>query len=210
MPDLTAAGYDHVEGEVVPIHAEIITKLAETLRRLKPRRVLDAGCGSGKVAFELRKMFPEMEFTGFDPSESGIQLAQKVHACAGVRFAQASIYDEPPVEWLEAFDFAYSAEVVEHLYAPRALPAFLMKVVRPGGGCLVTTPYHGWLKNVMISVLGKWDSHVNPLWDHGHIKFWSPRTLRTVFENGGWSFKAFTGLGRAPWLWMSMALEFER
>jgi hypothetical protein len=36
---------------------------------------------------------------------------------------------------------------------------------------IITTPYHGYLKNIALSVSVKFDHHVNPLWDGGHIKF---------------------------------------
>ena len=29
------------------------------------------------------------------------------------------------------------------------------------------------ISNLLISIFGKFDDHFNPLWEHGHIKFWS-------------------------------------
>ena len=42
---------------------------------------------------------------------------------------------------------------------------------------IISTPYHGYFKNLIICLLNKFDSHFNPLWNYGHIKFWSKKTL---------------------------------
>jgi hypothetical protein len=76
----------------------------------------------------------------------------------------------------------------------------------PQGRLLLTTPYHGYLKNLLISALGKCDSHYNPLWDCGHIKFWSRRTLSKALEETGFENIQFYGAGRFRWLWKSMVL----
>ena len=66
------------------------------------------------------------------------------------------------------------------------------------------TPYHGYVKNLVIAALGPFDAHVNPLWDGGHIKFFSPRTLSALVAGSGFAEIEFAYFGRAPWLWKSM------
>lgn len=63
---------------------------------------------------------------------------------------------------------------------------------------ILSTPYHGWLKNVAIAATGAWDKHHNPLWDHGHIKFWSRKTLRKLLEESGFTDVRFERVGRIP------------
>jgi 2-polyprenyl-6-hydroxyphenyl methylase/3-demethylubiquinone-9 3-methyltransferase len=144
---------------------------------------------------------------GFDPSKEGIELASSANP--DIRFLNIGVYDQPPEEWLGAFDLVVSTEVVEHLYNPRALPAFAKKVLKPGGHALITTPYHGYLKNLALSVLDKWDAHHTVFWEHGHIKFFSRHTLKKLFEDDGYQTCSFKGLGRLPWLWMTMLMEFK-
>jgi 2-polyprenyl-6-hydroxyphenyl methylase/3-demethylubiquinone-9 3-methyltransferase len=100
--------------------------------------------------------------------------------------------------------------VVEHLYAPRALPQRVWEALKPGGIAIITTPYHGYWKNLAICLLNKWDSHHTVFWDHGHIKFWSKTTLRKLFEDEGFEFLKFQGLGRLPYLWMTMLMVFRK
>ena len=99
-----------------------------------------------------------------------------------------------------------STEVVEHLYRPRLLPAFARGLLEPGGYLVVSTPYHGYLKNLALSGSNGWDAHHTPLWDGGHIKFWSRATLTRLLEENGFEVVSFSGAGRLPWLWKSMIL----
>jgi hypothetical protein len=68
------------------------------------------------------------------------------------------------------------------------------------------TPYHGYLKNLALSVFDKWDFHHTPLWHGGHIKFWSKRTLTQLLTDSGFDVVEFHGVGRLPYLWKSMVL----
>jgi 2-polyprenyl-3-methyl-5-hydroxy-6-metoxy-1,4-benzoquinol methylase len=175
-------------------------------RELGARKVLDLGCGNGE--FSRRLAATGTTVVGCDPSASGIEIARR--SVPGVTFHRLGVEDDPAALGDANFDTVVAMEVVEHLYAPRLLPRFARQVLAPGGAFVVTTPYHGYLKNLTLSLLGKWDWHLNPLWDGGHIKFWSEKTLRQLIEPEGFRFERFVGAGRLPWLWMSMVLLFRK
>jgi 2-polyprenyl-6-hydroxyphenyl methylase/3-demethylubiquinone-9 3-methyltransferase len=65
---------------------------------------------------------------------------------------------------------------------------------------IISTPYHGYLKNLALGVVGKWDAHFDPLWDGGHVKFFSVRTLRMLLTEAGFSNIRFIRVGRIPQL----------
>ena len=50
----------------------------------------------------------------------------------------------------ESFDVCFSTEVIEHLFDIRGLVGEIHRALRPGGSFPLTTPYHGWLKNLII------------------------------------------------------------
>jgi SAM-dependent methyltransferase len=52
--------------------------LVRTLELLKPRRVLEVGCGNGINLLLLAGRFPEIEFTGIDLTQEGPAAAQRV------------------------------------------------------------------------------------------------------------------------------------
>jgi 2-polyprenyl-3-methyl-5-hydroxy-6-metoxy-1,4-benzoquinol methylase len=110
----------------------------------------------------------------------------------------------------QPFDFVVSTEVIEHLYDPHAYMRGAFQALKPGGRFVCTTPYHGYLKNLALAVGGQWDAHADPLWNGGHIKLFSRQTLSQVFDEAGFRNIAFQGIGRLPYLWMSMAMRGDK
>jgi 2-polyprenyl-6-hydroxyphenyl methylase/3-demethylubiquinone-9 3-methyltransferase len=167
-------------------------------------RVLDVGCGNGFACGEFLKR--GCKVVGIDLSVEGINLARRAYPEARFELLGA---DSDILERLgtEAFDIVLSTEVVEHLYAPREWAKGCYKALRRGGTFICTTPYHGYLKNLALSLLGKWDTHANPLWDGGHIKLWSRQTLFALLTETGFKNLDFRGAGRWPGLWMTMIVK---
>jgi SAM-dependent methyltransferase len=164
------------------------------------KRILDLGCGNGALAAYLSAKGFGVE--GCDSSKDGIRIAKAAHP--HIRFHLLPM--EGNAEDLGTFDAVISTEVIEHLYLPRQLPRFASRVLSPGGHLVVSTPYHGFAKNLLLSVMNKWDHHHNPLWDGGHIKFWSRTTLTQLLHEEGFVVTAFLGVGRFHYLWKSMLL----
>jgi 2-polyprenyl-6-hydroxyphenyl methylase/3-demethylubiquinone-9 3-methyltransferase len=169
-------------------------------------QILDAGCGNGTFAKEL--VVRHFNVCGVDLEESGVAIARAL--CPECRFEVFSLYDDVGACFGHHFDAVVSLEVVEHLYDPRAFVARVFECLRPGGTFIVSTPYHGYLKNLLIAAVGKFDRHVSPLWDGGHIKFWSRKTLTALLKEKGFHVTGFHGAGRLPLLWKSMLLFARR
>ena len=72
------------------------------------------------------------------------------------------------------------------------------------GVFVVSTPYHGYLKNLLIALFNKWDSHHFSLIEGAHIKFFSKKTLKLILERNGFSLQSVVGVGRIPFLWRTM------
>lgn len=146
---------------------------------------------------------------GIDLSETGIALARQSYPQG--RFEVLAADDRLLENLAESpFDLVVSTEVVEHLYTPRPWARGCFRALKPGGRLICTTPYHGYLKNLLISVMGGWDTHANPLWDGGHIKLWSRRTISRLLEEAGFRNIQFRGAGRLPWLWMTMVVAADK
>jgi 2-polyprenyl-3-methyl-5-hydroxy-6-metoxy-1,4-benzoquinol methylase len=164
--------------------------------------ILDLGCGNGRFAGELedRGFAP----FGVDLEESGVRLAREIRP--SIPFEVHSAYDDLREPFGRGFDAIVALEVIEHLYDPRRFVSRAFEALEPGGLLILSTPYHGYLKNLALAVSGKLDAHFTALWDGGHIKFWSRRTLSALLEEGGFEVVGFDGAGRLPWLWMSMVM----
>jgi len=167
---------------------------------LRPRRVVDIGCGNGALCQELASR--GYEVVGCEPSANDLRLARD--AAPELVFHELGVEDDPSPLGNESFDVAIATEVVEHLVTPRHLPRFARKLLRPGGHLIISTPYHGYLKNIVLALTNRWDVHLNPFWDGGHIKFWSRKTLSQLLNETGFHIVRFIGAGRLPFLWKSM------
>lgn len=186
-------------------HAYLIPPLLELLaeRRLSSQnklRVLDLGCGNGSLSNLIAQH--GYEVIGVEDSEQGVAIARQ--SFPDCHFVQASIYDLPYTELENSFDIVLSAEVIEHLLYPRELVRAAKKCLKPNGRLILTTPYHGYLKNLVLAISGKMDSHFTSLWDGGHVKFFSVATLRKLLETERYTDFQFTFAGRTPFLWKSM------
>lgn len=168
--------------------------------------ILDAGCGNGFFAKQLYEK--GFDVVGMDLEESGIDHARKAYQ--QIRFEVASVYENLSTLFERQFDAVIALEIIEHLYDPRTFVARVQECLRPGGMFVLSTPYHGYLKNLLIALTGKFDKHATALWDGGHIKFWSRKTLSSLLEQHGFRVERFIGAGRLPYLWKSMILACYR
>lgn len=139
--------------------------------------IFEIGAGNGYVAHQLARR--GYKIVAIEPSADGVSLAATHYPDLAV--GQASIYDDLSAD-RGRYDVVYALEVIEHLYAPRALVKQAKMLLKPGGHLCLSTPFHGYWKNMALALTGKLDVHFTALWDHGHIKFWSRKTLRALLE----------------------------
>jgi 2-polyprenyl-6-hydroxyphenyl methylase/3-demethylubiquinone-9 3-methyltransferase len=197
------SGYRYSDSLLNESHTYLLPKVEQILARQKvckrSIRVFDLGCGNGSVAAFLADL--GYSLLGVDPSAEGIAAAQKAYPQLSLHLGSA--YDDL-VQKYGRFDVVLSLEVVEHVYSPRKYAATIYDLLEDGGIAVISTPYHGYWKNLALAVTGKFDDHFTALWDHGHIKFWSIRTLSALLEEVGFKSVKFYRVGRLPFLAKSM------
>lgn len=199
--------YGYTTSNKSHIHKYLENSILDLISPTANQHILDVGCGNGWLAAILLEK--GYNIYGIDASESGIQIARQSHPD---RFFVQNIDDQLLPEAIRKipFDTIISTEVIEHLYDPRAYVTFCKHILKSGAGSgelILSTPYHGYLKNLALSLSGKMDAHFTALWDGGHIKFWSRKTLRQLLEEQNFDIKTFKGCGRMPWLWKSMLIK---
>lgn len=133
-PEREEATLDEAPAEVAPerqpgAHTQRLERVLEHLRQAGAKRVLDLGCGEGRL---LRLLLSEKQFefiTGMDVSWRALEIARErirmdrmnERQRARVELVQGSlVYRDAR---LRGFDAAAVVEVIEHLDAPR-LAAF--------------------------------------------------------------------------------------
>jgi 2-polyprenyl-3-methyl-5-hydroxy-6-metoxy-1,4-benzoquinol methylase len=181
---------------------EMISASAKNAERRKVR-ILDIGCGNGSLSNLIAQQ--GYEVVGVEESQSGVNLAQQNYP--DCKFIAASIYDFPYQELENSFDIIISTEVIEHLPYPRELAKVARRCLKNDGTLILTTPYHGYIKNLVLAITGKLDKHFTVLWDGGHIKFFSVKTLSTLLREENFVDLQFKFAGRYSYLWKSMLVS---
>lgn len=184
------------------LYPAILKALQASLTDRAARRVLDLGCGNGGLTARLSA--GGLDVTGVDASDQGIAIAKARHPT--LQFFQGSCYDDLTAQ-LGQFPLVVCTEVIEHLYWPRKLLKCAYDLLEPNGRLILTTPYHGYLKNLALSLTGRMEAHFDSCTDDGHIKFFSERTLRTLILGAGFRQPRFGYIGRISILAKSMLVN---
>jgi 2-polyprenyl-3-methyl-5-hydroxy-6-metoxy-1,4-benzoquinol methylase len=206
-----SSSYEHTDSSHIEFHYELLPKLDKILDNIdnnltKTKRIFDLGCGNGSIANYFTNK--GWDITGVDPSEEGIKQAN-------LSYSKIKLYKGSTVENLAdrfgKFPILISLEVIEHVYAPRDYMRNVFNLLEPGGVAIISTPYHGYLKNLLIALLGKMDNHFTALTDCGHIKFWSIKTLTKLLEEFKFQDIEFYRVGRIhPSIAKSMIVKFKK
>lgn len=165
--------------------------------------IADLGCGNGYLASVLAGMGHKV--FAVDSSREGIDIART--AFPDVTFYCLSLYEDLKNLINTDFDVVVASEVIEHLYDPRTFLKNAFELLKPGGILILSTPYHGYLKNMALAISGKMDKHFTVEWDCGHIKFFSVKSLSRMVREYGYCDLQFRFAGRLPYLWKSMILR---
>ena len=166
--------------------------------------IIDVGCGNGYLVNHLISL--GYNAYGTDASAKGITIAKQTNP---ERFFVQDLSTGKLPEELRhlKFDTVIATEVIEHLYDPEDFIIFCKQVLEDKGEIILSTPYHGYLKNLALSIFNKWDSHLDPFWVGGHIKLWSKATLGRLVNKNGFTDVIFKGTGRISYFWKSMIIK---
>ncbi|MDC3058218.1 class I SAM-dependent methyltransferase [Litorivicinus sp.] len=188
----------------IPSHKAFKTLLLKVFAKhglSTSQSVVEIGAGNGEYANFLNEK--GFNVAVIEPSTSGMEIIRsrfpnlKVIACEPYDTFRKSL--DPDKEY-----FYLSLEVIEHCFDPLLFLQSIYESMAPGEYLIISTPYHGYLKNLIIGILGKWDQHFTVSWKNGHIKFFSIPTLSELSKGAGFEVVETLGYGRIPFLWRGM------
>lgn len=143
------------------------SSFARDFVRVQPGdRVLDIGCGTA----ELRAYLPDVEYWGYDISESYIAAATNRYGAQG-NFV-CKLLDFQDLENLPKFDVAIASGLIHHLDADTANHLFRLAkaALRPGGRLVTIDPCFAPEQNPISRLLVSYDRGQNVLDGDGYTK----------------------------------------
>ena len=115
------------------IHARVVEDVAATAPQ--GGTVLDAGCGSGRLAVLIARRRPDLQLRGIDLEQGMVEVAARradQEGLAGrVQFTVADLADAPLPD--DSVDMIVSTASMHHWADVAAVIASLDRVLRPGG-----------------------------------------------------------------------------
>ena len=144
--------------------------------------LLDVGVGDG---YTIRLLKPEGRVTGIDIDRESVTSAKE----RGIDAHEGSVYRIPFLD--RSFGLVTCMEVLEHLEQPKDALKEIVRVLRPGGYVVVTTPIPSWKWNATWWVWSKfgpgrrWETtpHVSDL--HMKERPGEDGDLQTLFKELG-------------------------
>src|SRR5262249_6230130 len=107
----------------------------------KGGRVLDVGCGVGRVCIAIAKGFSKADITGLDPDEESIRQARAIAAAAGmadsIHFLITTAEDFHPTA---GFDLIMACDCIHDFAAPERTLEKLHAMLKPDGTLFIVEP----------------------------------------------------------------------
>lgn len=155
-----------------------IVRLLETDRH---SAVLELGCGAGGTGAAVLAAGKAGRYTG-------VELNPRAAAAARERITEViegdvESFDLSP--WHHRFDALVISEVLEHLADPWRTLARLARCVRPGGQVFASSPNISHFRVVRSLVLGRFDYDETGVMDRTHLRWFTPASYRSLFEEAG-------------------------
>jgi len=119
-----------LESHVLPLVPNLTNRLTEGIR------VLDAGCGRGKILNRLAALYPRSRFVGLDLSAEAIAYAREEAGRGGrdnVEFVAADLTHFDETAEPEAFDFITTFDAIHDQAQPLSVLKGIHRALRPDG-----------------------------------------------------------------------------
>lgn len=142
--------------------------------------ILDFGCGAGQLIFKINKMNPKSHYVGVDVSEECVSRNKEKFSKKEFRL----IKDGAPLPFKDnSFEYIISSDSIEHVYDTESAFGEFKRVLKPGGKIIITTPYHGFFKNLAIILSNNFDLSFDP--SAPHIRFFTKESISKCLKKAG-------------------------
>ena len=161
-------------------------QISRRVAALAPDRMLDVGCGDGRLAREIKQVLPGVAVHGCDLSVAALNRAEGLDR----RYAVDLNVDRLP-EPDGSLDLVVASEVIEHVIDPGRAIAEFHRVLRPGGHVLITVPNVAFWRFRLEALRGGVPSVTA---DARHLHSFNAALLNGLVAREGFEIVTVTGL----------------
>ncbi len=175
----------------------------DLLRFIPPdaKTVLEIGCGEGALCEAYRRVNPDVTWTGVESNEAALRIAVERGVIMGAEPPESSVehwindFDEhseyDPAE--PEFDCLILGDVLEHLVDPWEVMRGLSRQLLPGAQVLACIPNVQHWTVIRDLLEGKWDYQDSGLLDRTHLRFFTLKSIREMFDAAGLQIHEIVG-----------------
>lgn len=167
-----------------PYHDNARPYVAELFSRA-PTKLLDIGCGTGATCASLRKLYPDCRMYGIETNAEAAKIAETrldhVFCCEFEKF-DPNIAEFPNGQ----IDAVLMLDVLEHMYNPWQALVHLKSMLAPSAQVLASIPNARNLWLLAHLAGGNWTYADHGLLDITHIRFFTLREIRRMFDETGY------------------------
>jgi 2-polyprenyl-3-methyl-5-hydroxy-6-metoxy-1,4-benzoquinol methylase len=159
---------------------------------LAAKRILDLGCGSGALGYEIKTAHP-CHVTGvtFSKEEAAI-------ACKRLDEVRTQDLNAFSADGFDSFDCVICSHVLEHLHDPESVLREIHKLLRPDGVLIIALPNVLFWKQRLQFLRGRFRYTEGGLMDRTHARFFDWESANNMLRNAGFAILESAADGNLP------------
>ncbi len=195
-----------LQAEIDPAFALRAKIILENIEKIKPQKILDAGCGRGFYINALTYFKFIKEIHGADINNKYLNIAKKNIADKRVRIIKTNLYSLPYPD--NYFDFIIASEILEHLTDDKKALLELKRVLKKNGTLIITVPNRNFpffWDPINWLLMKVFNTHINKniWWLAGiwadHERLYSKEQIKKLLINNGFKIKSVNNI--LHWCW---------
>ena len=166
--------YDTINPQIVKFILESIPAHA---------RILDVGCGTGKLGKLLKSRVP-CYLTGIEIDREAADIAKKGYDRLIIMNLEDLVNGKCAFENTEKYDFVVFGDILEHVFDPDLLLRCFRDSLKDGGFLIASIPnVANWMIRIRL-LFGNFD-YSGGILDQGHLRFYTYKTAKELLVNNG-------------------------
>lgn len=144
------------------------------------KNILEVGCGAGALAREYKLINPDCRCYGVEANLEIAEVAKKTFNAVW----EGQVEEIGP-DFFRDFDAIIFGDVLEHMADPWSQLKKAAGWLSESGQILASIPNSGNYNMILSLIAGRWDYQDSGLLDRTHLRFFTLKSIRELFESAG-------------------------